>query len=61
MPPHVPLPSQGARGVVTGTHLPGLDAVTQDSHCPLQFALQQTHSAPHRSFSQSAFIRQAEP
>ena len=48
MPPHVvPVPVQGVRGVVTATHVPRLDAVTQDSHCPLQAALQQAPSEPH--------------
>jgi hypothetical protein len=33
VPPQVvPLASHGVRGVVTGTHVPRLEAVMQDSH-----------------------------
>lgn len=33
--------------MVTGTHVPRLEALTQDSHCPLQATLQQTPSELH--------------
>jgi len=45
VPPQVPLPVQGVRGVVTKTQVPLLADVLHDSHCPLQVALQHTPSA----------------
>jgi len=32
VPPQVPVPLHGVRGVVTTTQVPRLDALTQDSH-----------------------------
>jgi len=53
VPPQVPLPLQGVRGVVTGTQVPLFDALRQDSHCPLHVALQHTPSAPQTPLMQS--------
>lgn len=53
VPPQVPLPLQGVRGVVTATQVPRLDALTQDSQLPLQATLQHTPSEPHTPLAQS--------
>ena len=44
-PPHVPVPVQAVRGVVTGVHVPLAAEVEHDSHCPVHASLQQTPSA----------------
>lgn len=54
VPTHgVPPPLQGVRGVVTATHVPRLDALTHDSHCPAHARLQHTPSEPHTWLAQS--------
>jgi len=45
---------QAVRGVVTATQVPRLEALTQDSHCPVQATLQHTPSDPHTPLAQSA-------
>jgi hypothetical protein len=59
-PPHVPLPAQGVRGVVTATQVPRLPALAHDSHWPVHALLQHTPST-HRPFRHWAPFEQAAP
>lgn len=54
VPPHeVPAPAHGVLGVVTALHVPGLAALTHDSHWPSHATLQQTPSEPHTPLEHS--------
>jgi hypothetical protein len=53
IPAQVPEPAHGVRGVVTGTQVPRLGPLRQDSHCPLQATSQHTPSEPHTLLPQS--------
>ena len=59
-PPHVPLPAQGVRGVVTATQVPRLPALAHDSHWPVH-ALSQHTPSTHCPLRHCALLVQVTP